>query len=498
MTTPLDSPANRDGGRIHAAVQRDPSAHAPGRIPEERSLLWSPRKARARAGESATPYHAVLEQSALKQIREQLASVPDGEVGGVLLGRLFQCPETRRRWVRVESAVRVSEPLPEEARSGELGAVLGPAVLRARGSGDRPVGWYHGHRRLGVFLSESEARFHRETFGRPSDLAVIVLVDDSRPAGGVFLPLGNGELPRGECSPFYERLVDSSFLPDGRRRTFVGWQNYDAPGTIARAGLDGVSAAIPPDEIAPEPPASKPPATGSEEIVFARRLKQTLSAVDVTLGPTLPAPDVGEERETSAPEPGRLAPPVQWPRPRMRPVEPVDRQEPLIGSSRSSLLERLSTPFRAVEGALAHLPRWVRIWILVSTLAAIASGGGWLLWSSRVADDAAPPPGTPSAAEHTAQTTPSVAAFDSALEVFGQESVGYRRRREEFDRGLIGCNALTSRYRSVDEAFFRLSRGFVKARAELAADGLAAYQAAGTQMDEIDRHYDGTGCPRPR
>jgi hypothetical protein len=69
----------------------------------------------------------------------------------------------------------------------------------------------------------------------------------------------------------------------------------------------------------------------------------------------------------------------------------------------------------------------------------------------------------------------------------------YRERMEDFDLGRLGCEGLWTGYRAVDERFISLSEQYATGRGE-AADRL--YEDSKRSLEEIERHYDASGCPR--
>jgi hypothetical protein len=69
----------------------------------------------------------------------------------------------------------------------------------------------------------------------------------------------------------------------------------------------------------------------------------------------------------------------------------------------------------------------------------------------------------------------------------------YKERMEDFDLGRLGCEGLWTGYRAVDEAFMSLSERYVASRGE-AADRV--YEDSKRSMEEVERHYDASECPR--
>lgn len=69
----------------------------------------------------------------------------------------------------------------------------------------------------------------------------------------------------------------------------------------------------------------------------------------------------------------------------------------------------------------------------------------------------------------------------------------YRERMEDFDLGRLGCEGLWVGYRAVDEAFISLSERYAASRSEAAS---RVYEDSKRSMEEIERHYDASECPR--
>jgi hypothetical protein len=109
-----------------------------------------------------------------------------------------------------------------------------------------------------------------------------------------------------------------------------------------------------------------------------------------------------------------------------------------------------------------------------------------------------PPPAEVIAEEPIFAGEPSSTPFARAFEILQQEVESYKQQQAEFARGLIGCNVLNSRYRSVDEAFLRLATALAEAEEDGADDVARQFEQAGTSMDEVDQHFDASSCPRPR
>jgi hypothetical protein len=176
-----------------------------------------------------------VSQPVLATIREHIAADLDRELLGLLGGELLVCPETLRRWIKVEEALDPVPPAPVGINGENIEQALLPLVAEARGKEWSPIGWYHVCGRKSFNLSETEAEIHARYFSLPWHLVLLVLADLGRPAGGIFVRSESGRLSRNQYRPFYELLGDDAQLPNARVRTFVGWQNYMTDAPVVRA-----------------------------------------------------------------------------------------------------------------------------------------------------------------------------------------------------------------------------------------------------------------------
>jgi len=95
-------------------------------------------------------------------------------------------------------------------------------------------------------------------------------------------------------------------------------------------------------------------------------------------------------------------------------------------------------------------------------------------------------------------SAPASAEFSRAVAALQKEIDRYRERQGDFDHGRIGCDMLVGGYRDADRAFVALAQVFsaVTAAADSAAG--AAYERLSAEMEDINRHFDGSGCTRPQ
>lgn len=419
------------------------ASHGREPFPAEQSIRWIPHQLEGEGPQPEVLYATVFTQTALRQIGEHVASA-EAEISGLLAGELFRCSETGRPWVKVTGAEHDARSLPEDADPKALVEALDAVAGRIQDDGRLVVGWYHSHLLLGVFLSERDKSVHDVRFAEPWQGA-LVLVDGDRPAGGLFQRTNRGALPRTMYAPFHELLDEESRLPDGGLRSYVPWRNYraDVPDGTEIVGAGAASGA---GSRKPERDGRTPP-TADERWSAWSEWKRAQQAD--TENPRLEHPDI----------------PL---------VLPGDPPEVIVGRRRR-LLRRVRNGAAVVVLALA----------------------GWLIWTqwpdgSPASEALPPPPEAPGATLSSA----AVVAFERALGEFEAAVESYGERQADFDLGRLGCEGLAIGYRAVDESFLVLSGRFASHRDRLPGRE-AEYEAAAASMENVDQHFDGSGCARP-
>lgn len=73
----------------------------------------------------------------------------------------------------------------------------------------------------------------------------------------------------------------------------------------------------------------------------------------------------------------------------------------------------------------------------------------------------------------------------------------YEERRRRFQQGRLGCGPLRSAHETVDSLFLETAVVFRDRRATLDSSAQARFSALADRADEVDRHFDGTGCRLP-
>ena len=139
------------------------------------------------------------------------------EVGGALVGQWCQ-DQTGEQYIVVKHVL--------PARYTKQGAVYLTftqdtiidfhAQIDKRFEGDKIVGWFHTHPRMGVFLSEFDTWLHRNFFPEPYQVALVI--EPYSATGGFFVRQMDGKLDARQYFGFYE-------LCHRTKRSVVYWQN---------------------------------------------------------------------------------------------------------------------------------------------------------------------------------------------------------------------------------------------------------------------------------
>ncbi len=93
--------------------------------------------------------------------------------------------------------------------------------------------------------------------------------------------------------------------------------------------------------------------------------------------------------------------------------------------------------------------------------------------------------------------SPERARFDELSAQLRTAIDRYGERAGDFDLGRIGCDLLTTGYGVVDESFIRLVAMQARLDADLAADVAQEYDRISEEVDDVNGHFDASGCPRP-
>lgn len=140
------------------------------------------------------------------------------EVGGVMIGEWCVDEETGEQFVIVKHALPARHTL---QGSVYLTFTQDSLVdlhdqIEKRYQGERIVGWYHTHPRMGIFLSHYDTWLHKNFFPEPWQVALVIEPHSS--LGGFFIRQPDGDLDPNRYFGFYE--VDGAF-----GSSIVRWQN---------------------------------------------------------------------------------------------------------------------------------------------------------------------------------------------------------------------------------------------------------------------------------
>jgi len=104
--------------------------------------------------------------------------------------------------------------------------------------------------------------------------------------------------------------------------------------------------------------------------------------------------------------------------------------------------------------------------------------------------------GTPTPRAREA-TSPALRAFIELVDAVQIAGDRYAERAADFDAGRIGCGLLTTGYVAADEAYVRVAARFGEFGSDPNPRAVSAYERAGSEMADVNRHFDSAGCPRP-
>lgn len=102
-------------------------------------------------------------------------------------------------------------------------------------------------------------------------------------------------------------------------------------------------------------------------------------------------------------------------------------------------------------------------------------------------------PGSPSAASGAL-----LARFQVLVDSLATSLERYRERGRDFDVRRIGCSGLARGYAGVNGSFVELAVLRGDLRGELDRSGRETYDTLMEETEVVDRHFDATGCSRPR
>jgi len=146
-----------------------------------------------------------MRQSVCRQLNEHAISLPDREVGGMLVGEAHRTPDGIL-FVQISGSLeaRYTQQGPTHLTFATETFIDALDRLEADYPDQEIVGWYHTHPGLGVFLSSWDLFIHRSFFQKPWQVALVI---DPLANDGGFFRYQAGEIRSHHPTGFYE-IVD--------------------------------------------------------------------------------------------------------------------------------------------------------------------------------------------------------------------------------------------------------------------------------------------------
>lgn len=460
--------------------------HAEAPLPLDRAILWTPAGSGAGAPDptrDVRTYPLFIEHDVLAGVNRHLARDERDARYGFLLGRLFFCPDLAVNYAIVDTAVAASDVLVEEASGAHLIRAWREAQSVFAGHTGLLLGWYHGHEpRLGLRLTEADRDTNARYFDAPWQCALVVVPDQEPIVGAVFRHRGTGTGGGGERpAPFHELLTVSRGERVGEKHSAVAWSNYRAHRPVPAADYaDAAGAAAAELEAGSEADAPVPPTTQAPAPARGQPVRP-------------PGEQAARPRGDGVPAFGPRG---------VRPEDHPGRNPPLVipgEGDETGLLSPRSRPPGA-RRVVAWLRRARTTWpVRPGIVAAMAVLAAILFFLLPLLRDGTPEPerptsSTPRAREATSPEMRSFLELVDAVEVAGDR---YAERAADFDAGRIGCDLLTTGYVAADEAYVRVAAAYREFGAEPNPRATSAYERAGSELADVNRHFDNTDCPRP-
>ncbi len=493
-------PGRRDPGKTGSYV-----LHVRRPIPVARAVHWTPLNLSrspkdGAAGDDGSAYDIFVSQAALREIQQHVWDTDSKAHWGFLLGVLFECPKTRRNYAVIESVLRGSGFF-EEGNQGAILATAWAAMEKERHRvGAELLGWYHSHPHLGVVVSEADAQSHLTRFGDPWHCLLVMTPAGSDPAAGFFRSTGRGGLSRRHPVPFYELLEPESLLPS-TKRTYLVWNNYGTDDSVTRETdappskyVTSLATEVEQEAPEPEPVVEPEPAAEAEPEPVAEAEPEPVAEAE-------PEPVAEAEPEPIVP------PRREWePAPAAARATIDEESDGLVGVTGKAAARRLEKLPRSrvdtpdlvipseVESTLVPFARRANGGLIgmLAALALLSVVVYMMNWTSE-ADGDQPEEVIPI----EASVNPAVGRFEAHLEALDQAIISYGERRVDFDLGRISCDGLGLGYGAADDSFVATSRDFVGSRSLITLRQRQAYDSLVVRMDDVNKHFDDSGCPRP-
>ena len=165
-----------------------------------------------------TTVSVFLNRAAYIRVSVHSCSSDTVEVGGVLVGEWCVDEDTGEQFVIVKHALPARHTLQGSVylTFTQDSLVDLHEQIEKRFEGERIVGWYHTHPRMGIFLSHYDTWLHKNFFPEPWQVALVVEPYSS--LGGFFIRQPDGGLDPKHYFGFYE--VDGA-----SGSSIVRWQN---------------------------------------------------------------------------------------------------------------------------------------------------------------------------------------------------------------------------------------------------------------------------------
>ncbi len=185
----------------------------------------------------------LIHQQVLRETQEHARSTPEVEIGGVLVGEVYQHEDHTytevRHYVFIPSAVGLRSSNVHFNFSGDVWTALNQ-LCDIQYPDLTIVGWFHSHPNHGIFLSSMDLDVQRKAAYRPWQIAMVY--DPQRHEGGIFSWRGT---EMAKAPGFYELFALE------QTGTILNWRNVGVP----------AGAQPPPAPVLAAPAA--PPATGA-------------------------------------------------------------------------------------------------------------------------------------------------------------------------------------------------------------------------------------------
>ena len=153
----------------------------------------------------------------------------DVEVGGALIGRWCLDEATNEQFIVVQHVLPA-----RHTRQGSVYLTFTKDTIvdlheqiERRYEGEKIVGWFHTHPRMGVFLSHYDTFLHRNFFAEPWQVALVVEPFSS--VAGFFIRQVDGTFDPTRYFGFYE-------MDGANGRSVVRWQNLQKAEMASEGG----------------------------------------------------------------------------------------------------------------------------------------------------------------------------------------------------------------------------------------------------------------------